>query len=142
EGKEEYRDSEKYEIKLRDWQAASKKSLTLAPFITKLNEIKNQNIALQRLRNITFHQSDSDQVIAYSKREGDNLILVVVNLDPFKAIETLVHWNLSALGLEDKAFEVTDLLDQEKYSWSRDTFIRLDPSRPMGRVAHIARVKK
>jgi starch synthase (maltosyl-transferring) len=74
--------------------------------------------------------------------EGDNLILVVVNLDPFKAIETMVHWNLSALGLEDKSFEVTDLLDQAKYNWSRDTFIRLDPSRPMGRVAHIARVKK
>ena len=87
-------------------------------------------------------QSDSDQVIAYSKREGDNLILVVVNLDPFKAIETLVHWNLSALGLEDKAFEVTDLIDQAKYSWGSDTFIRLDPTRPMGRVAHIARVKK
>jgi starch synthase (maltosyl-transferring) len=142
EGKEEYRDSEKYEIKVRDWQGASKKSLTLAPFITKLNEIKNQNIALQRLRNITFHQSDSDQVIAYSKVEGDNLILIVVNLDPSKAIETMVHWNLSALGLEDKSFEVTDLLDQAKYNWSRDTFIRLDPSRPMGRVAHIARVKK
>lgn len=142
EGKEEYRDSEKYEIKVRDWQAAAKKSLTLAPFITKLNEIKNQNVALQRLRNITFHQSDSDQVIAYSKKEGDNLILVVVNLDPFKAIETMVHWNLSALGLSDKGFEVTDLLDQAKYSWSGDTFIRLDPTRPMGRVAHIARVKK
>ena len=142
EGKEEYRDSEKYEIKVRDWQGASKKSPTLAPFITKLNEIKNQNIALQRLRNITFHQSDSDQVIAYSKIEGDNLILIVVNLDPSKAIETMVHWNLSALGLEDKSFEVTDLLDQAKYNWSRDTFIRLDPSRPMGRVAHIARVKK
>jgi starch synthase (maltosyl-transferring) len=142
EGKEEYRDSEKYEIKVRDWQAATKKSLTLAPFITKLNEIKNQNIALQRLRNITFHQSDSDQVIAYSKKEGDNLILIVVNLDPFKAIETMVHWNLSALGLSDKGFEVTDLLDQAKYDWSSDTFIRLDPTRPMGRVAHIARVKK
>jgi starch synthase (maltosyl-transferring) len=142
EGKEEYRDSEKYEIKVRDWQAAAKKSLTLAPFITKLNDIKSQNIALQRLRNITFHQSDSDQVIAYSKKEGANLILIVVNLDPFRAIETMVHWNLSALGLSDKGFEVTDLLDQAKYSWSRDTFIRLDPTRPMGRVAHIARVKK
>ena len=141
EGREEYRDSEKYEIKVRDWQAASKKSLTLTPFITKLNEIKNQNIALQRLRNITFHQSDSEQVIAYSKKEGDNLILVVVNLDPFQAVETMVHWNLSSLGLEDKGFEVTDLLDQARYSWGRDTFIRLDPSRPMGRVAHVTRVR-
>ncbi len=115
EGKEEYRDSEKYEIKLRDWKAAAKKSLTLAPFITKLNEIKNQNVALQRLRNITFHQSDSDQVIAYSKKEGDNLILVVVNLDPFKAIETMVHWNLSALGLEDKALACFVLAAEQKH---------------------------
>jgi starch synthase (maltosyl-transferring) len=54
----------------------------------------------------------------------------------------MIHWNISALGLSGEGFEVTDLLDQAKYSWSRDTFIRLDPTRPVGRVAHIARVKK
>ena len=141
EGKEEYRDSEKYEIKVRDWEGAAKKGLTLAPFITQLNEIRKNNVALQRLRNLHFHSTDSDQVIAYSKRDGDNLILVVVNLDGFHAQETTIHWDLWALGLDKESFEVKDLLDNKSYSWSKDTYVKLDPARPVGKVAHICRVK-
>jgi len=141
EGKEEYRDSEKYEIKVRDWSGAAKKGLTLAPFITQLNKIRRENIALQRLRNIHFHSTDSDQIIAYSKREGDNLLLIVVNLDGFHAHETTVHWDMWALGIEGDDFQVTDLIDNSIYNWSRDTFVRLDPARPHGKVAHIARVR-
>jgi starch synthase (maltosyl-transferring) len=141
EGKEEYRDSEKYEIKVRDWNGATKKNLTLAPFITGLNKIRRENVALQRLRNLHFHSTDSDHVIAYSKREGDNLILVVVNLDGFHAQETTIHWDMWALGLNQDAFEVVDLLDNTSYSWSQQTYVRLDPARPHGKVAHIARVK-
>ncbi|MEY4972816.1 MAG: hypothetical protein RL399_773, partial [Actinomycetota bacterium] len=78
EGGEEYLDSEKYEIKVRDWEGAAKKQLTLAPFITLLNKIRRENPALQRLRNLRFHHTENDQILAYSKREGDNLICVVV----------------------------------------------------------------
>ena len=141
EGKEEYRDSEKYEIKVRDWAGAEKKGLSLAPFITQLNEIRRENVALQRLRNLVFHQTDSPNVIAYSKREGDNLILVVVNLEGFHAQETTVNWDMWALGLNGESFAVTDLLDGKKYTWSQNTFVRLDPARPAGKVAHICRVK-
>jgi starch synthase (maltosyl-transferring) len=141
EGKEEYRDSEKYEIKVRDWNGAAKKGLTLAPFITQLNKIRRENIALQRLRNIHFHPTDSDQIIAYSKKEGDNLLLVVVNLDGFHAHETTVHWDMWALGFERENFDVTDLIDNSLYNWSPHTFVRLDPARPAGKVAHIARVR-
>ena len=141
EGKEEYRDSEKYEIKVRDWVGAEKKGLSLAPFITQLNEIRRENVALQRLRNLVFHQTDSPNVIAYSKREGDNLILVVVNLEGFHAQETTVNWDMWALGLNGESFAVTDLLDGKKYTWSQKTFVRLDPARPAGKVAHICRVK-
>ena len=141
EGKEEYRDSEKYEIKVRDWNGAAKKGLTLAPFITQLNKIRRDNIALQRLRNIHFHRTDSDQIIAYSKKEGDNLVLVVVNLDGFHAHETTIHWDMWALGFESDNFQVTDLLDNSLYNWNRDTFVRLDPARPYGKDAHIARVR-
>ncbi len=141
EGGEEYRDSEKYEIKVRDWEKATKAGLTLAPFIKVLNTIRKEHIALHRLRNLVFHHTDSDQVIAYSKRDGKDLILVVVNLDPIQAQETMVRWNLEALGLSDDLFEVTDLLDGAKYSWSADTYVHLDPARPVGRVAHIAQVK-
>ena len=94
EGKEEYRDSEKYEIKVRDWAGATKKGITLAPFVTQLNKIRRENVALQRLRNLYFHDTDSDQIIAYSKREGDNLILVVVNLDGYHAQETTIRWDM------------------------------------------------
>ena len=141
EGKEEYRDSEKYEIKVRDWDGANKKGLTLAPFITLLNEIRRKNPALQRLRNIHFHNTDSDQILAYSKREGDNLILVVVNLDGIHARETMIHWDMWALGLEQESFAVKDLLDGSEYTWAKDTYVKLDPARPNGKVAHIASVK-
>ena len=141
EGGEEYLDSEKYEIKVRDWAAAEKKQLTLAPFITILNKIRRENVALQRLRNLRFHHCDNDQIIAYSKREGDNLILVVVNLDPQFAQETTVHWDMSQLGINQDNFEVTDLIDSAKYQWSPHTYVRLDPTRLSGKVVHIAKVK-
>ena len=141
EGKEEYRDSEKYEIKVRDWAGAAKKGLSLAPFITQLNQIRRENIALQRLRNLFFHNTESEQIIAYSKREGDNVILVVVNLDPLRAMETRIHWDMWALGFDRDSFAVTDLLDNKSYTWSRSTYVKLDPARPNGKVAHICKVK-
>jgi starch synthase (maltosyl-transferring) len=144
EGGEEYLDSEKYEIKVRDWEGAEKKELTLAPFITQLNSIRKNNIALQRLRNLRFHPTENDSIIAYSKREGDNLILVVVNLDPNFAQETHVHWNLNELGFAGNSadsFTVTDFIDGAEYQWSPHTYVRLDPTRMSGKVVHIAQVK-
>jgi len=138
---EEYMDSEKYEIKVRDWDGAAKKALTLAPFITQLNAIRAANPALLRLRNLVFHNTDSEAVIAYSKREGDNLILVVVNLDPNFAQGTVVHWDTKALGINGTTFAVKDLLDGSSFNWSPDTYVSLDPTRPVGKVAHICQVK-
>lgn len=140
EGGEEYLDSEKYEIKIRDWDGAAKKGLTLAPFITQLNAIRKANPALQQLRNLVFHNTESEAIIAYSKREGKNLILVVVNLDPSFAQGTIVHWDMNALGLEG-TFAVKDLLDGKSFDWSEHQFIHLDPTRPVGKVAHICQVK-
>ncbi len=141
DGGEEYLDSEKYEIKVRDWEDATKKKLTLAPFITQLNSIRRKNVALQRLRNLRFHATENDSIIAYSKRHGDNLILVVVNLDPNFAQETTVHWNMGDLELNSDNFEVTDLIDGTQYNWSAHTYVRLDPTRLSGKVVHIAQVK-
>ncbi|TRZ55703.1 MAG: DUF3416 domain-containing protein [Streptomycetaceae bacterium] len=138
---EEYIHSEKYEIKIRDWDGANKKGLTLAPFIAQLNAIRAANPALQRLRNLVFHTTDSEAIIAYSKREGKNLILIVVNLDPNYAQGTIVHWNMKALGLDGTNFEVKDLLDGSNFNWSPDTYVSLDPTRPIGKVAHICKVK-
>ena len=141
EGGEEYLDSEKYEIKVRDWDGAGKKGLTLAPYIAQLNAIRKAHPALQRLRNLVFHTTDSDAVIAYSKREGRDLILVVVNLDPSFAQGTTVHWNMDALGIPNQDFEVKDLLDGTSMTWNPHTFVSLNPTRPVGKVAHIVQVK-
>jgi starch synthase (maltosyl-transferring) len=141
EGGEEYMDSEKYEIKVRDWDGAAKKGLTLAPFVAQLNSIRKAHPALQRLRNLTFHDTDSDAIIAYSKREGKDLVLVVVNLDPSFAQGTTVHWNMAALGIATQDFEVKDLLDGSSMTWNPHTFVSLNPTRPVGKVAHIAQVK-
>ena len=141
EGGEEYMDSEKYEIKVRDWDGAAKKGLTLAPFVAQLNSIRKAHPALQRLRNLTFHNTDSDAIIAYSKREGNDLVLVVVNLDPSFAQGTTVHWNMAALGITAQDFEVKDLLDGSSITWNPHTFVSLNPTRPVGKVAHIVQVK-
>ncbi len=139
EGGEEYLDSEKYEIKVRDWAHFDKTGATLAPFITKLNAIRKNNIALQRLRNLVFHTTESESVIAYSKRDGDNLVLVVVNLDPQSAQGTMVHWDMKALGLSGEHFVAHDLLDDMTCNWSSHTFVSLDPTQ--GKTAHIVQVK-
>lgn len=138
---EEYLDSEKYEIKIRDWEGAAKKGVTLAPFITQLNSIRASNSALLQLRNLVFHNTDSEAIIAYSKRDDKNLILVVVNLDPNFAQGTIVHWDMKSLGIDGVNFEVEDLLDGSNFNWSPDTYVSLDPTRPVGKVAHICRVK-
>jgi starch synthase (maltosyl-transferring) len=139
-GTEEYLNSEKYEIKIRDWDKAAEKGLSLAPFITQLNEIRRLNPALRRLRNLYFHPTQSDQIIAYSKREGDNLILVVINLDSVNQQETLIHWDLARLGVSEESFQVIDLLDKKSYQWSKETYVKLNPARPDGKIAHICQL--
>ena len=138
EGREEYLDSEKYQIKVRDWDGAKQ---SLAPLVTKLNKIRNANRALQRLRNLHFHHTDNEAIIAYSKRDGDNLVFVIVNLDPSNAQATVVHWNMDLLGLAGDSFVVDDQLTGNSFSWTRDSFVSLDPRTDYNNVAHIAVVR-
>lgn len=138
---EEYLDSEKYQIRIRDWDGAEKAGVSLAPFITQLNQIRRMHPALQRLRNLVFHNTDSEAIVAYSKREGSDLILVVVNLDPTFAQETTVHWDMSTLDLNRDSFTATDLLDGSTSIWSAHASLRLDPGGPAGKVAYIAQVE-
>ena len=138
DGREEYLDSEKYQIKVRDWDGAKQ---SLAPLVTKLNKIRKSNRALQRLRNLHFHHTDNDAIIAYSKRDGDNLVLVIVNLDPSNAQATVVHWNMDLLGLAGDSFVVDDQLTGNSFNWTRDSFVSLDPRADFNNVAHIATVR-
>ena len=134
EQNEEYLNSEKYEIKDRDYSRRD----SLAPLMVALNDIRRRHPALHRLRSIRFHPSDNPAVIAYSKLSDDeaDAVLTVVNLDPHGAQEATLHLDLAHLGLpEDRPFVVTDELSGERYYWAGWTpYVRLDPAY---RVAHV-----
>ena len=146
-GAEEQIDNEKYEFKPRDFAGALERGTSLAPLLTRLNRIRRNHPALQRLRNITFHPTDDDQVIAYSKlltaRQSptgrDDLVLVIVNLDPHATRETMVHWQMPVLGLGwADTFGAHDLLSDETWHWGEHAFVRLGPDAP----AHVIDVRR
>jgi starch synthase (maltosyl-transferring) len=140
EGGEEYLDSEKYEIKVRDWNAAATGE-NLMGFITLLNQARRTNVALHGLRNLRFHPTDSDQIIAYSKRDGDNLILVIVNLDPTHAHETHVHWDMFHLGITADKFHALNLLNGQEHELHPHSHIRIDPAHGKANVGLILKVE-
>ncbi|GLW24550.1 alpha-1,4-glucan--maltose-1-phosphate maltosyltransferase [Microbispora triticiradicis] len=139
-GSEEYLDSEKYQYRPRDWAAAEREGRSLAPFITQLNLLRRAHPALQELRNLRFHNVDQPDVICFSKRLpgaydtasrrhglGD-VVLAVVNLDPYNTHEATVRLDMPALGLDWHAdFVVDDQLSGESYRWGQANYVRLDP---------------
>jgi starch synthase (maltosyl-transferring) len=132
---EEYLNSEKYEIKIRDWDRED----SITPFITQVNEIRRQHPAFSLLRNIHFHHVDNDAVIAYSKgsRAAGDVVLVVVNLDPHNVQEATVHLDLPAIGLPEWGpFRAHDELTGETYQWNGPAnYVRFDPGQ--GHVGHV-----
>jgi starch synthase (maltosyl-transferring) len=141
-GSEEYLDTEKFQLRPRDWAAAEREGRTLAPYLTHLNELRRRHPALQQLRDLTFHQTDSDKVIAYSKRgrSGEDIVLVVVNLDPHGARETTVHLDMPHLGMRwDDTFAVHDELTSDTFVWAEHNYVRLDP---FHEPAHVFTVRR
>ena len=99
-GSEEYKNSEKYALRPRDFAGALNEGRSLEPYLTRLNEIRRAHPALQQLRDIHFHHTDNDQVIAYSKTDvktGDT-VLVVCTLDPDNAQTANLALDMPALG--------------------------------------------
>ncbi|WP_439032527.1 maltotransferase domain-containing protein [Gordonia terrae] len=137
EGSEEYLNSEKYELRPRDYKAAAGRGESLEPWITSLNEIRRRHPALQQLRNIHFHHVDNPSLIVYSKIDpvsGDRVV-VVINLNPFGAEDSTVWLDLPKLGFEwYDHFTVRDEVSGEEYWWGQDNYVRLEPWRA---VAHI-----
>lgn len=128
EGSEEYLDSEKYQLRPRDWESAEREGRTIAPLITTLNRIRRRNAALRQLRSVHFHHADNDAVIAYSKRAGSNIVLTVVNLDPRHTHEATVSLDMPELGLDwHETVPVRDELTGETYHWGRANYVRLEP---------------
>jgi len=134
-GSEEYLDSEKYAYRPRDWERAAAHGLTIAPLLTKLNEIRHAHPALHFLRNLRFHYSDQPDILCFSKRtgpdfpDGSDLVLVVVNLDPNNVREATVWLDSGALGLDAAAgLRVTDELTGQSFQWGNGNYVRLDPA--------------
>src|SRR5690606_18763640 len=136
-GSEEYLNSEKYEIRVRDWNAPG----NIKRDVAKINRIRRENPALHELANLEFLQSDYEQILAYRKSSPGNDLIVVVNLDPHHMHQSLVHVPASAFGLDDEEpFEVEDLLTGARYSWRPGpNYVRLDPAEQVGHVLRLVR---
>ena len=138
-GREEYRDSEKYHFKERDWNAPG----NIKDFITRLNQIRRENRALHFYDNLRFHFAENDATLFYSKMTParDNIILVAVNLDPLHTQTAFVHVPTEDFGeLGGDTYEVHDLLDDARYVWhGRRNYIALHPG---VQPAHIFRVRR
>ncbi|WOX26611.1 alpha-1,4-glucan--maltose-1-phosphate maltosyltransferase [Streptomyces solicathayae] len=128
DGSEEYLDSEKYELRPRDWESAERSGASIAPLITTLNRIRRRQPALRRLRGLRFHDTDNDAVLAYSRHAGSNTVVVVANLDPHHTQEATVSLNMPELGLDwHETVPVRDELTGETYHWGRANYVRLEP---------------
>ena len=137
-GKEEYYDSEKYQV--RHWNRDEPASLK--EFIALVNRIRRDNAPLQSDRGLKFHGTDNDTLLAYSKtRDSGDSILVVVNVDPHHAQAGWLQLDLVTLGLpESGTFQVHDLLSGQRFLWQGPrNFVSLDPERG---PAHIFRIRR
>jgi starch synthase (maltosyl-transferring) len=163
-GSEEYLDSEKYQYRPRDWDAAARDGLGISGYIGDLNRIRRSHVALHWLRNLRFHSVDQPGLICFSKRvtgastiaerssgqatpqageQGGgaaDTVLVVVNLDPHQAREATVWLDLPELGMDwHDEFTVRDELSGEVYLWGQANYVSLDPA---VRPAHIFTVTR
>ena len=119
-GSEEYWDSEKYQYRPRDWKQPG----SLAPLIAQINQIRREHPALQQLRRLQFHRTDSPFVLAYSKYTADrtDVVLTVVNLEPSRSHRATIELSLRHLGPKPRhRIEAQDLLTGTTSSWAGPT---------------------
>jgi starch synthase (maltosyl-transferring) len=137
-GTEDYEDSEKYQIRVWDWNKLG----SIKELVTQVNRIRHENLALHSNRGLRFYPSNSDTLLCYSRSTADasNILFVVVNLDPHQAQEGWVHFSGSDIGLKDEALlDMHDLLSDTHYRWVHPAnYVRLDP---FVSPAHIFRVR-
>jgi starch synthase (maltosyl-transferring) len=158
-GSEEYRDSEKYQ--LRHWQLTRPDSL--AELIARINRIRREQPALQSDAGLQFHRTDNEALIVYSKRtraidatsgtgtpagaaptdaaDSDaDVILTVVNLDPHHTQAGWLDLDLAALGVDTaRAFQAHDLLSGARFLWrGARNYVALDPQTA---PAHVLRIR-
>ncbi|MGX7824749.1 alpha-1,4-glucan--maltose-1-phosphate maltosyltransferase [Actinokineospora sp. 24-640] len=142
EGSEEYLDSEKYQLRPRDFGGALAGGQSLQPWITRLNAIRRVHPALQQLRTLRFHHIDNDALIAYSKVDpatGDTVVCVVT-LDPHAPQEGTLYLDTAALGLDaNGSHPVYDEVTGQNWQWGGANYVRLEPWQSVAHVVHIRR---
>ncbi|MBU2664738.1 alpha-1,4-glucan--maltose-1-phosphate maltosyltransferase [Actinoplanes bogorensis] len=139
-GAEEQIDNEKYQYKNRRW--AERGGRSLAPLLTRLNEIRRAHPALHWLRNLRFHTADNPDVLVFSKArrvyDRDDVILVVANLDPSVTRETTLHLTMPDLGLGwTDTFVAHDLITGQHWNWGEHAFVRLGPETEAVHIIHV-----
>ena len=148
-GAEEQIDNEKYQYKDRRWAdyeaGGPKAGQTLAPYLTRLNEIRRAHPSLHWLRNITFHEVADENLLCFSKRRilpngEEDIIIVVANLDPHTTRSSQVRLNMAALQMDwGDSFTAHDLITGAEWLWWERNFVRLGPE---GEPVHIMHVRR
>jgi starch synthase (maltosyl-transferring) len=136
-GSEEYLDSEKYQLRPRDWAAAEASGRSLAPYLRRLNAIRRAHPALQQLRTLHFHPVDNENLICFSKTDpaSQDAVIVVVNLSSHHTQIGTTSLDLPALGLDwHERMSVTDELTGATYDWGQFNYLELDPYREPAHV--------
>lgn len=148
-GVEEQIDNEKYQYKDRRWEdyepGGPKEGHSLAPYLTRLNEIRRAHPALHWMRNLVFHHVDDSNIMAFSKRRtlpdgSEDIVLVVANLDPHSTRESTVHLNMPALGFDfHDTFAAHDLITDQSWHWGEHNYVRLGPA---GEPVHVLAIRR
>jgi starch synthase (maltosyl-transferring) len=132
EGSEEYLESEKYQLKPRDWDAPG----NLTDYITRVNRVRREHPALQCYDNLRFYGADDSAVLWYGKSRGDDHVFVAVNLDPARTRTCLVDVPLAALGIApDATYRMHEQFSDATYEWRGPRgYVELDPERDPAQI--------
>ena len=132
-----YQDSEVYEYKVWDWERPG----NIKDYVRRVNRIRRENPALHHLKNLSFHEAQSDQILFYGKKSGENAVFCAVNLDPHAAHDAHVQFPLWELGIgEHEDYVVEELITGREIAATGSWFwVRLDPA---SNPAEIFRLRK
>ena len=142
EGSEEYLNSEKYELRPRDFEAALADGESLEPFLTRLNEIRRVHPALQQLRTIVpLPRQRGDRGLQQVRPATGDQVLMVVTLNAFWPEETTLWLDMAALGMEPyDRFWVRDEITGEEYQWGQSNFVRIEPAKAVAHVLNMPQI--